>query len=437
MSPRELLTQARESFDAGHIDESSHVVEYLLGSFPDYYEARLLRGLSFERSANAAEAADEAAFVLDVDPANATALLLSARLARNRGDDEHSRLLWLRVAEIDPAHPDLRSATDGFDHSATITAATLGYSYMRHGWPELAERQFGAAVESNSGRIDLRLGLAEAVWSAGHFEESRHHCRTVLDHHPNCLKALLIMAHVLTEVGRTNHGAELLEKAAQLDPDYWLARQMYGRLEFDRVRVPGPPVVAPPPVEPAPEAAADQVEEPPASAPEKSIPASEIETADEPDVSSAAEVLYPSESEDTAIGLDQVAPDSETAPSSPDVPEPVILDVEPDADAADRAGADNPKAEAGPASEVERATAHARAGDWVRAIKLITMYSRGGEIEAWEAALTEICDMDSAPHEAWEALGDLYMRMSRPQNASEAYGRAIEARSGGGGDQGR
>ena len=245
------------------------------------------------------------------------------------------------------------------------------------------------------------------------------------------------MAHVLTEVGRTNHGAELLEKAAQLDPEYRLARQMYGRLEFDRIRVPGPPVIAPPPMERAPEPAADQVEELPVSAPEESIPDSEIEKAAEPHGSSAAEVLEPSESQDAAIGLDQVAPDAQTPPPSSHVPEPVSVDIESNADAEDGAGADYPKAKAGPAGEVEQAIANAHAGDWVRALKLVSMHSTGGDVDAWEAALTEMCDMESAPREAWEALGDLYMRMSRPQNASEAYSRAIEARDGGGGDRER
>ena len=247
MSPREIVGRAHELLDGGDADGCLRLVGYVLDRFSSYYEARLVRSLALERLARISDAADDAAFVLGVAPHNATALLLSARIQNRKGDRQQAGKLWSRASETDPYHPDLRNFIDGLNVTPRITYGLLGYAYLRAGWPELAERQLRAAIESDSVRTDIRLALAESLWSIGRLEDCRRHSRTVLDHHPDCLKALLMMAHIFTEIGRTNHAAELLDRAASLDPDQRIAREMYGRLEFNRMRLVEPASIAPPP----------------------------------------------------------------------------------------------------------------------------------------------------------------------------------------------
>ena len=83
-----------------------------------------------------------------------------------------------------------------------------------------------------------------------------------------------------------------------------------------------------------------------------------------------------------------------------------------------------------PLSEADQAVGRARDGDWDGAMNLVAAYSAVGDLQTWEHALKTICDQKGAPPLAWEALGDLHMRQSQPQTASEAYGRAIEVRNG-------
>ncbi len=441
MSPREIVGQARKLLADGDADECLRLIGYVLDSFSNYYEARLVRALAFEKTARMSDAADDAAFVLGVDPSNATALLLSARIQNQKGDQQQARKLWSRAAEANPDHPDLQNPIDGLDVRSPVTHSFLGYSYLRSGWPELAERQFRAAMESDSVRMDVRLALAESLWSIGRLEDCRRHCRTVLDHHPDCLEALLMMAHVLTEIGRTNHGAELLDRAADLDPEHRVARDLYGRLEFKRMRTVAPASIAPPPaasdgetVHSRDDVRASDVSEPSDATPDElTRNTARADEAQETPISDELPAL------EIDAQNDSTPVDSDSEPATPEksVEAPALVDgSHPNADSSDKisgsgaALADSDDRGGAPLSEADQAVGRARDGDWDGAMNLVAAYSAVGDLQTWEHALKTICDQKGAPPLAWEALGDLHMRQSQPQTASEAYGRAIEVRNG-------
>lgn len=442
MSPRELLARARQSFAAGEAPESLRDVQHLLQNFPSYGEARLLRALLHERAGRLADALNDAAFVLEVDPLNADSLLLTSRVRERNGDVRQARSLLLRVAEMEPSHPDLGPAFSMGLAAPTMASAALGFAYLRSGWPELAMRQFRAALDADGGRIDLRLALAEALWLTGQYDECRRQCRTVLDHHPECLKATLMMAHMLTEVGRTNHGAELVERAAALDPEHRLAAEMYGRLEFNRMRLPAPPQVPSPAGgrvngaawESRPAALAaktDSQVQPPTAGLEAGVVAEGV-TAGGGSAEPAIALLANAEARPAElIGTATVPSPSETEDAPADevekAPEPV----------GDRGQAErfwDPAALVGagveqrpPENEAERALALARAGEWDDVAPMLVGLTAADAAEGWEPALREISALPGAPAFVLAALGDLYMRQSRPQLATEAYMRAVKA----------
>ncbi len=439
MSPREIVDQAHELLDGGDADGCLRLVGYVLDSFSSYYEARLVRALAFERLARMSDAADDAAFVLGVAPHNATALLLGARIQNRKGDRQQARKLWSRASETDPYHPDLRNSIDGLNVTPSITHGLLGYAYLRAGWPELAERQLRAAMESDSVRTDIRLALAESLWSIGRLEDCRRHSRTVLDHHPDCLKALLMMAHIFTEIGRTNHAAELLDRAASLDPEQRVAREMYGRLEFNRMRPVEPASIAPPPGMGYREKVQTGAIDRDGTVSPKPYPTPEESTIDAADFGEPAEVRTPATRPTPELYVDdKPAParggDSEAAAPEETAGAPVAIDSgdsrsdsshEP---AAPDGAAGSPQIDKPPPPPVGRAVELAREGYWDEAMNLIRAHSVSGDLQAWEQALQQICGLDDAPAAAWETLGDLYMRESRPRDASRAYARAGEVR---------
>ncbi len=436
MSPKKIVDQAHEHLHGGDPDGCMRIIDYVLDIFPNYYQARLVRALAFESLERMADSADDAAFVLGVVPHNGTALLLSARLQSGKGDGQQAQKLWTRASETDPCHADLSNSIDGVNLTPRITHGLLGYTYLRSGWPELAERQLRAAIESDSVRTDIRLALAESLWSIGRLEDCRRHSRTVLDHHPDCLKALLMMAHIFTEIGRTNHAAELLDRASSLDPEQRLAREMYGRLEFDRINLAEPASIAPPPGE----SSRAKIEAEAGEQYQKSSP--ERDSTPEQSVKTVADSAEPEEAK-------VAAPPPSTEPYLDDTPAPVAPDSEAGeqeqlADASaeiDSGGVDvemsgepmvpameaqSPETEEPLPPSAIAAIELAREGYWDEAMNLVRVHSAEDDLQAWEAALREICGLDEAPATAWEILGDVYMRQSLPQDGARAYARANE-----------
>lgn len=436
MSPRKIVDQAQQLLDGGDPDGCMSIIGYVLDIFPNYYQARLVRALAFETLARMSDSADDAAFVLGVVPHNGTALLLSARLQSRKGDRQQAQKLWTRASETDPCHTDLRNSIDGVNLTPRITHGLLGYTYLRSGWPELAERQLRAAIDSDSVRTDIRLALAESLWSIGRLDDCRRHSRTVLDHHPDCLKALLMMAHIFTEIGRTNHAAELLDRASSLDPEQRLARETYGRLEFDRMSLAEPASIAPPPgVSSRAKIEAEAGEQDRIASPERdSTPEQPVETVADPAEPEEAKAVLPQPS--TVPYLDDtpapVAPNPEAAEQEQMADAPAAID----SDGTDVGISEEPIVPAMEAQSPETeeplppsaiaAIELAREGYWDEAMNLVRVHSAEDNLQAWEAALREICGLDEAPATAWEILGDVYMRQSLPQDGARAYARANE-----------
>ena len=247
MLPAEILADADAALTAGEAARGLHLIDHLLRTFPEHLQARTLRAQALLELGDEDGATADAATVLSADLLNVDALLISARLAEAQGDLHQGHALIGRAASIEPGHAGVRKA---FADSVTVLprdSAALGLSYLAHGWPDLAERELRAALARDSSRVDVRVGLAEALWQQGRYEEARPECRTVLDHNPRCLRATLMMAHILAEQGRTAHGVEMLEQAGELDPEFTIAAELYAKATLSRMSLPPAPSVSEPP----------------------------------------------------------------------------------------------------------------------------------------------------------------------------------------------
>jgi hypothetical protein len=211
-------------------------------------KARTVRATTWLALGDQDKAAEDAALVMSIDLLNVDALLVEAKVAEGRGDLHQSHVLIARAASIRPSHNVVRqSMADSvamliYDHS------TLGFSYQSLNWPDLAEREFRLALQKDMARVDLRIALAEAIWEQGRYDEARPECRLVLDHYPRCLRAMLIMAHILVEQGRAAHGIEMMERANEMDPECTIAVDLYAKAPVSRMLLPPPPSLPEPPI---------------------------------------------------------------------------------------------------------------------------------------------------------------------------------------------
>lgn len=247
MLASEIVRDIEDALATEEPQRGLHLVDHLLRTFSGHLRARTLRATALLALEEHEEAAGDAATVLSADLLNVDAMLVSAKLAEARGDLHQSHALIGRAASVDSGHSGVRQAVADSVTLLVRDPSTLGFSYLKSNWPDLAEREFRMALERDPARVDLRIALAEALWQQGRYEEARPECRIVLDHHPRCLRATLMMAHILAEQGRTAHGMEMLERAGEMDPEYEVAAELYAKATLSRMRLPPPPSLPDPP----------------------------------------------------------------------------------------------------------------------------------------------------------------------------------------------
>ena len=263
MLASEIVRDIEQALAVEEPGRGLHLVDHLLQSFPAHLRARTLRAkalLALGEGDEAAGDAGDAATVLSADLLNVEAMLVSAKLAEAQGDLHQSHALIGRAASVDSGHSGVRQAVADSVAMLPRDPSALGFAYLNSNWPDLAEREFRTALGRDPARVDLRIALAESLWRQGRFDEARPECRIVLDHHPRCLRATLMMAHILAEQGRTAHGMEMLERAGEMDPEYEVAAELYARATLSRMSLPPPPSLPEPP--PFPEDVAAAVEQP-------------------------------------------------------------------------------------------------------------------------------------------------------------------------------
>ncbi len=388
MRPSEVIDRAQRAFRDGSLDQALDLAEHVIARYPRHAPARLVRALTAEARGELDRALDDLRFVSSAEPLNARAAAALARIFKRRDDDARAQDEARRVVELVPEVSDnesLEAALDilGVDADALpISAGVFARIHLRSGWPGTAERYARRALDDEPDRIDIRLTLAEALWQLNRLTLCEEQCTIIFDRANDCVRAAVMLAHVLAERGRMAEGQDLLGRAGEIDPEYLEARQMLARLEIHRLVLPDVPQIDVPaalrpadiPPEAAPTSATSPVQETPATA--------------------------------------QPLPDDQ----------PAMVDEAPMAEPA-----------AGPVGAVFSQL------DWAR-----ELISQENWTEV-ERVLREIvnddglppADVDALLEEAaaqpilaaasWQLLGDFRMRTRRPQAAAEAYMRAADS----------
>ena len=227
------------------MDLAGHVI----GRYPRHASARLVRALAAEAAGELDQALEDLRFVTSAEPLNAPAVAAMARIFKRRDDDARAQDEARRVVELVPDVADnesLESALDilGVDADALpMTPGVFARIHLRTGWPGTAERYARRALDDEPDRIDIRLTLAEALWQLNRLSLCEEQCTIIFDRANDCVRAAVMLAHVLAERGRMAEGQDLLGRAGEIDPEYLEARQMLAQLEIHRLVLPDAPQI--------------------------------------------------------------------------------------------------------------------------------------------------------------------------------------------------
>ena len=387
MRPSEVIDHAQQAFRDGSADQALELAEHVIARYPRHAPARLIRALTAEGRGEFDRALEDLRFVSSAEPLNAQAAAALARIFKQRDDDARAQDEARRVVELVPDVSDnesLEAALDilGVDADALpITPGVFARIHLRSGWPGTAERYARRALDDEPDRIDIRLTLAEALWQLNRLSLCQEQCTIIFDRANDCVRAAVMLAHVLAERGRMAEGQDLLGRAGEIDPEYLEARQMLARLEIHRLVLPDVPQIDVPaalrpaeaPQEVAPASAASPVEEAPA-----------------------------------------------TAQPSPEA-QPAVADEEPMAElAAEPSGA---------FTQLDWARELIRQANWAEAERVLREIADDERLPSAgvDALLEEAAAQPMLAATSWQLLGDFRMRTRRPQAAAEAYLRAADS----------
>lgn len=250
MRPSEIVERAQVAIRAGDYDNAARLAGHVLGSFGRHAGARLVRALVAEANGETERALDDLSFVASAEPADPQVRAAQARVFRRAGDDARAREIAQQTVELVPTAPEvLESALDvlGVDPDALAPSpAVLARVHLNSNWPHLAEREARPALTDHPERVDIRLTLAEALWRQERMAECEEQCKVIFDQANDCVRAAIMLAHILSERGRTAEGQDLLERVGEIDPEFLEARRMLASLEVHRLVLPEPPELQPP-----------------------------------------------------------------------------------------------------------------------------------------------------------------------------------------------
>lgn len=229
------LREAREAVDEERHEEAMLLARHVLRGHPACVWAyRLLAEAALERGER--RQAEELFFrALSIDPQDTLSWFGLATLAEGEERLEEATRWAQQAFDLEPGKPGIRDLLVRLQRRAGVapervdlSRAALARLLARGGLYEQAIQEHRAALEQSPKRLDLLLGLAEALWRHGRRIEAAETCQEILERLPNCLKAYLLLGEIWQRAGRENEARPLLARAQALDPLNAVAQELLG-----------------------------------------------------------------------------------------------------------------------------------------------------------------------------------------------------------------
>ena len=220
------MDRARAALAAGDHDAAAATCARLLKRHPAFAAAWRILG-DAERGRGDVPAAGRAyAAALARDPRFSDAWLGLGLLAEGRGQLDDA-VAYCQVAwELAPERADLRGTLErlaaaryGPGGALELSRPALASLHLRAGRPERAAREYDAALADLPERIDLRLGLAEALWRLGLDDDAAAICASILETHPEAAPALLFLAEIEHRRGSVALAGDFARRLRAVDVD--------------------------------------------------------------------------------------------------------------------------------------------------------------------------------------------------------------------------
>ncbi len=216
------LEKARDAILACDYEEAVCACREVLAQYPKHVEATCLLAEAYREQGRHGPAEDLLRRALSADPENILARWALGLLLRDQGREEEAFRNLVSARELAPGNSelvnDMLSLATEPRTAIQPTRALLGRYYFAGGLYERAAEEFRWVLQQAPDRLDVWVGLAEALWRAGDHDGAQEVCEAILADAPDCLKALIILARLRRAAGEEGAAQKLLTLVAELDP---------------------------------------------------------------------------------------------------------------------------------------------------------------------------------------------------------------------------
>ena len=230
------IEQAQVAFTNGDYRSVVESCTHIIDQYPHYTAAQRLLGLAYLEQGQSGEAETWFARLLAHDPRDPAAYLGLGLIAEDRGVLEHA-LAYCQVAwELAPYEESFREPINrvaekryGADGRLRLTHAALAQIHANASRLRRAIKEYQAALIALPDRIDLWMGLADALWTLGENADAAEIAREFLKDHSELVPALVILADLEHRTGDPAVATDYRERLRRLDPDGALTAAMIAR----------------------------------------------------------------------------------------------------------------------------------------------------------------------------------------------------------------
>jgi|GEM_PF-517282 len=235
---RDYLQETEDALSSDRIDDALANCQYILTHFPEALEAQRLLGEVYLRQERLDDAQHAFDWVLTNDPEHVIAYCDRALVSERKADLDTALDCYQQAYELSRGNSDVRNEFNKLSvqvgqQGFMLSRAGLARLYMRGDLLTQAMQEWDAVLAVSPDRLDARTGLLETFWREGLYERAEELAHQILQDVPGCLKALLLLAHIMSPQDM-RQSQELLQRAEVLDPDLVMAQELFSDLMTKR-----------------------------------------------------------------------------------------------------------------------------------------------------------------------------------------------------------
>jgi tetratricopeptide (TPR) repeat protein len=227
----ELHNEVRWAIEAGDLARARQVCGWILSTRPDNLQTVLLLAEVDleEHQYRAASVGFER--VLHGDP-EAYLAYAGLGIAYDHLNKPAGAVAWYtRALDLDPANAEIRRERDRLFEIAYpgrmtptgMSRFSMGRSLFQSGFRDEGVARFKSALAAHPDRIEIRLGLAEALWAMAKSNAARELCQEIVQIEPRAVKANALLACIAAEAGELAQGKRFLRDVHAQDPEGFIA----------------------------------------------------------------------------------------------------------------------------------------------------------------------------------------------------------------------